>query len=208
MCSPTISLLQHSILTVALLSIAIGIFEAAVISLILLYFCAPRNLCTQWKRVSNCFWLSILENINVKSQLYLHFIVWFVVSVLMNFGLLDKLLVRMGIPLFLHLDSWSISTSFRNFCLMRCPGFSWDRVNCHKKLAGLTQTSQSNGIFCTMWCHAEYLSTELAQYLSGELFGDFCCLGKLSIGWWEHCKLYILIISIIDCYCLFPLPFC
>jgi len=31
-----------------------------------------------------------------------------------------------------------------------CPGFSWERLNFHKKLAGLTQTSQSDGIFYTM----------------------------------------------------------
>jgi len=26
-----------------------------------------------------------------------------------------------------------------------CPGFSWDRVNFHKKLAGLTQTANHMG---------------------------------------------------------------
>jgi len=31
-----------------------------------------------------------------------------------------------------------------------CPGFSWDMVNFHKKLDGLTQTSQLNGIFIAM----------------------------------------------------------
>jgi len=31
-----------------------------------------------------------------------------------------------------------------------CPGFSWDKVNFHMKLIGLTQTNQSNGIFDTM----------------------------------------------------------
>jgi len=44
----------------------------------------------------------------------------------------------------------------------RCLGFGWDRVNFQKKLVGLTQTSQSNGIFYTMWHQAQYLSGELA----------------------------------------------
>jgi len=36
----------------------------------------------------------------------------------------------------------------------------WDRVNFHRKLGGLTQTSQSNGIFDIMWLHARYLGRE------------------------------------------------
>jgi len=34
--------------------------------------------------------------------------------------------------------------------IFTCPGFGWDRVNFHKKQVGLTQTSQSNGIFDIM----------------------------------------------------------
>ena len=49
------------------------------------------------------------------------------------------------------------------FFLHYCPGFNWDRVSFHKQLAGLTLTSQSNRIFYTMGCHAEYLSGELAE---------------------------------------------
>ena len=39
-----------------------------------------------------------------------------------------------------------------------CPGFGWDRVNFHKRLVGLTQTSPSNGILYTVWWCAWYLS--------------------------------------------------
>jgi len=49
-----------------------------------------------------------------------------------------------------------------DLCLL-CPRFGWDRVNFHKKLGGLTQTSQSNGIFDTMWYHAWYLSGTTGQ---------------------------------------------
>jgi len=34
------------------------------------------------------------------------------------------------------------------------PGFGCDRVNFHKKLGGLTQTSQANRIFDTRGCSA------------------------------------------------------
>ena len=54
------------------------------------------------------------------------------------------------------------ASSFPN-CLYPCPGFGWDRVNFHKKPAGLTQTSQSNGTFDTSWCHAWYLSEVAGQ---------------------------------------------
>jgi len=36
------------------------------------------------------------------------------------------------------------------------PAFSWERVNSHKKLVGLTHTSQPDGIFCTMGRHAQH----------------------------------------------------
>jgi len=39
---------------------------------------------------------------------------------------------------------------YRNVMRRHCPGFSWHRVNFPKKLVGLTQTSQSNGLFYTM----------------------------------------------------------
>jgi len=32
----------------------------------------------------------------------------------------------------------------------QCPGLSSDKVNSHKKLGGVTQTSQSNGMFYIM----------------------------------------------------------
>ena len=38
-----------------------------------------------------------------------------------------------------------------------CPGFGWGRVNFHKKAVELTQISQSDGLFDTMWCCARYL---------------------------------------------------
>jgi len=50
-----------------------------------------------------------------------------------------------------------------NHTASTCPGFSWDRVNFLKKLVWLTKTSQSNGIFYSMWCHAQYLTGELAE---------------------------------------------
>ena len=73
--------------------------------------------------------------------------------------------------------------------LIMRPGFSWDKVNFHKKLVGLTQTSQSNGIFCGMWWHAQYLSGELTEArgfcysgASWALGGDniSCCIFFLS----------------------------
>lgn len=66
------------------LSIAIGIFEAAVVSLKLSYFCPLWNLCFQWKGVSKCFRLRGLENNHVKSQLCLHFVVFSLPVLLLN----------------------------------------------------------------------------------------------------------------------------
>ena len=49
--------------------------------------------------------------------------------------------------------------SQQTMLLSNCPGFSWNRVNCHKKPVGhtawsLTQSNQTNGIFSSMWWHA------------------------------------------------------
>jgi len=37
-----------------------------------------------------------------------------------------------------------------NYLYGYCSGFGWNRVSFHKTPVGLTQTSQSNGIFDTM----------------------------------------------------------
>ena len=71
------------------------------------------------------------------------------------------------------------------------PVFRRNRVNFPNKLAGLTQTSQSNRILHTMYCHAQYLSGTLVEA------GDLLLRNKLSIRWWEHRMLSVLFLSII-----------
>ena len=104
---------------------------------------------------------------------------------------------------------------FAHFILLGdCPGFSWDMVNFQKKLVGLAQTSQSKGIFYTMWCQAQYLSGELAEGRG------FCYLGASSVSGGENtacciCFLLALLIVVFFSLChsakLFssqPMSFC
>jgi len=61
--------------------------------------------------------------------------------------------------------------------LQLCPGFSWDRVNFHKKLAGLTQTGDQMG--CSIPCDVT-LSIYVGSWLKERLL---LLRSKLGIGW-------------------------
>ena len=71
-----------------------------------------------------------------------------------------------GLPLLSGLQSPYCAMPETARLLPCSPGFSWERVNFHEKLVGWPN-SQSNGMFYTTWCHAQYLSGELGR---GEVF--------------------------------------